>query len=149
MAREGLTARKILNGLSIENAVRATLAMSGSTNAVMHLAAIAAEAEAGVDVMDLFSRLGPETPQIVRVNPASKWNTEDFWMAGASPDAEENDAPAAERPLTCTGRTVEENVSACVFPFPENDDVMKTLEAPFSPRGGIAVLRGNLAPTRR
>ena len=147
MAREGLTARKILNGLSIENAVRATLAMSGSTNAVMHLAAIAAEAEAGVDVMDLFSRLGPETPQIVRVNPASKWNTEDFWMAGGIPRMLKRMLPLLQKDaLTCTGRTVEENVSGYVFPFPENDEVMKTLEAPFSPRGGIAVLRGNLAP---
>ncbi len=147
MAREGLTARKILNSLSIENAVRATLAMSGSTNAVMHLAAIAAEAEAGVDVMDLFSRLGPETPQIVRVNPASKWNTEDFWMAGGIPRMLKRMLPLLQRDaLTCTGRTVEENVSGYVFPFPENDEVMKTLEEPFSPRGGIAVLRGNLAP---
>jgi len=147
MAREGLTARRILNSLSIENAVRATLAMSGSTNAVMHLAAIAAEAEADVDVMDLFSRLGPETPQIVRVNPASKWNTEDFWMAGGIPRMFRHMMPLLRKDaLTCTGRTIEENVSEYIFPFPENDEVIKTMEAPFSPRGGIAVLRGNLAP---
>ncbi len=147
MAREGLTARKILNAPSIVNGVRATLAMSGSTNAVMHLAAIAAEAEAGVDVMELFSRLGPETPQIVRVNPASKWNTEDFWMAGGIPRMLKNMLPIIEKDaLTCTGRTVEENVKAFRFPFPKNDEVMKTLESPFSKRGGIAVLRGNLAP---
>ncbi len=147
MAREGLTARRILNSLSIENAVRATLAMSGSTNAVMHLAAIAGEAGADVDVMDLFSRLGPETPQIVRVNPASKWNTEDFWMAGGIPRMFRHMMPLLRKDaLTCTGRTIEENVSEYIFPFPENDEVIKTMEAPFSPRGGIAVLRGNLAP---
>jgi dihydroxy-acid dehydratase len=147
MAREGLTARKILNASSIVNGVKATLAMSGSTNAVMHLTAIAAEAEANVDVMDLFSRLGPETPQIVRVNPASKWNTEDFWMAGGIPRMLKNMLPILERDaLTCTGKTLSENVSSYRFPFPKNDEVMKTLDAPFSPRGGIAVLRGNLAP---
>jgi len=147
MAREGLTARKILNAPSIVNGVRATLAMSGSTNAVMHLAAIAAEAETGVDVMELFSRLEQETPQIVRVNPASKWNTEDFWMAGGIPRMLKNMLPIIEKDaMTCTGCTVQENVTAFRFPFPKNDEVMKTLESPFSKRGGIAVLRGNLAP---
>jgi dihydroxy-acid dehydratase len=147
MVKDGLTARKIINEASIENAVLATLAMSGSTNAVMHLTAIAAEAEAGVDVMELFSRLGPVTPQIVRINPASKWNTEDFWMAGGIPKMLKRMLPIIKgEALTCTGRTVEENVSNYAFPFPDNDEVMKTLDEPFSPRGGIAVLKGNLAP---
>ncbi len=147
MAREGLTARKIINARSIENAVRATHAMSGSTNAVMHLTAIAAEAEAGVDVMELFTQFGPETPQLVKVNPASKWNMEDFWMAGGIPRMLERMLPLLRKDaLTCTGRTVEENVTSFPHPFPENPEVMKTLENSFSPRGGISVLRGNLAP---
>ena len=147
MAEENLTARKIINEASIENAVLATLAMSGSTNAVMHLAAIAHEAEAAVDVMELFSRLGPVTPQIVRINPASKWNTEDFWMTGGIQKMFKEMLPILRREaMTCTGLTVEENALNHPFPFPHNDEVMKTLEAPFAPRGGIAVLKGNLAP---
>ena len=133
MVKDGLTARKIIKA-SIENAVLATLAMSGSTNAVMHLTAIAAETEADVDVMELFSRLGPVTPQIVRINPASKWNTEDFWMAGGIPKMLKRMLPIIKgEALTCTGRTVEENVSNYAFPFPDNDEVMKTLDEPFAP----------------
>ena len=147
MAREGLNSRKILNAESIGNGVLATLAMSGSTNAVMHLAAIAAEADAGVDVMDLFSRLGPCTPQIVRVNPASRWNMEDFWMAGGIPRMLQRMLSLLKKDaMTCTGKSLEANLAGFRFPFPDNGEVIKTLEAPFSPRGGIAILKGNLAP---
>ena len=68
-------------------------------------------------------------------------------MAGGIPKMLKRMLPVLKREaLTCTGRTVEGNVSNYSFPFPDNDEVMKTLDEPFSPRGGIAVLKGNLAP---
>jgi len=142
-----ITARQIITREAMENAVKVCQAISGSTNAVLHLSAIAHEAELDMNVLDAFDSLGKKTPQIARVNPAAKWNMEDFWMAGGIPRVMERLSPLLNvETLTVSGKTVRENLSSHQYPFPANEEIIKTLEEPFGPSGGIAVLRGNLAP---
>ncbi|WP_371130496.1 dihydroxy-acid dehydratase domain-containing protein, partial [Megasphaera massiliensis] len=68
---------------SIRNAINICLAMSGSTNAVMHLTAIANEAELDIDVLKEFDEMSRKTPQLAKINPASEYNMIDFYRAGA------------------------------------------------------------------
>ena len=82
LLEKGVTARKVITNGSIRNAIKVCLAMSGSTNAVMHLTAIAHEAELDIDVLDEFDKLSDTTPQIAKMNPASKYNVIDFYKDG-------------------------------------------------------------------
>lgn len=147
MVKKGFTARKILDKRALENAVKVCMAIGGSTNAVLHLPAIAYEAEVDIDVVDAFSRFNRSTPHIVKVNPASKWDMEDFWKAGGIPRVIANmQSLLAMDALTCTMKTVGENTASYQYKFPDNPEIIKTLRQPFGPTGGVAVLRGNLAP---
>jgi dihydroxy-acid dehydratase len=142
-----ITTRKVITKGAMENAVKVCQAISGSTNAVLHLVAIAHEAELDMNVLDAINALGKMTPQVARVNPAAKWNMEDFWMAGGIPRVMERLSPLFDvEALTVSGKTVRENLSFHRYSFPANEDIIKILEEPFEPSGGIAVLRGNLAP---
>lgn len=147
LARRGIRARDILTPGAIRNAIRVVLTTSGSTNAVLHLSALAHEAELDLDVTAEFERLSPLTPQVARVNPAASWDMEDFYRAGGIPRVMDRIRPLLDTAaLTCTGRSVEENLAEYVFEYPENPAIIRTLEDPFAPTGGIAVLRGSLAP---
>ncbi|KJS19698.1 MAG: dihydroxy-acid dehydratase [Clostridiaceae bacterium BRH_c20a] len=147
LVAEGITARQIINRESIENAVKVCLGISGSTNAVLHLTALAYEAEVDIDVLNLFDVLSKKTPQVVKVNPASEWDMDDFWNAGGIPRVLENMGPILNtKNMTCSGSTLEENIVKYKYKFPPNPEIIKTLEEPFEFTGGIAVLRGNLAP---
>jgi dihydroxy-acid dehydratase len=147
LVNNDITARQVITRGAMENAVKVCQAISGSTNAVLHLATIAHEAELDMNVLDAFDTLGQKTPQIARVNPAAKWNMEDFWRAGGIPRVMERLSPLLDvEALTVSGKTVKENLSSHRYSFPANDDIIKALEEPFEPSGGIAVLRGNLAP---
>lgn len=142
-----ITTRSVITKGAMENAVKVCQAISGSTNAVLHLAAIAHEAELDMNVLDAFDALGKTTPQVARVNPAAKWNMEDFWMAGGIPRVMERLSPLLDvEALTVSGKRVKENIFSHRYSFPANDEIIKTLEEPFEASGGIAVLRGNLAP---
>jgi dihydroxy-acid dehydratase len=147
LVERDLRPRAIVTRESVRNAIRVTQAISGSTNAVLHLSAVAHEAELGMDVVEEFGRLGAETPQIAKVNPAAKWDMEDFHRAGGVPKVmlELGDLLDTSVP-TCTGATLAENLENYRFLHEPNGEVIKTRGAPFSPTGGIAVLRGNLAP---
>ena len=147
MARCNFNARKILNRASLENAVKVCMAVGGSTNAALHLPAIAYEAELDIDIIDAFSRFNKTTPHIAKVNPASKWDMEDFWKAGGIPRVMQNLQPLLNADaLTCTMKSVAENIATYRYKFPENPELIKTLQQPFSATGGVAILRGNLAP---
>jgi len=144
---EGIKARDIINNKSLENAVKICLAISGSTNAVLHLTAIAHEAEAEINILDKFSSLSASTPQVAKVNPAAKWDMEDFWMAGGIPRVMNNISDLLNTEvLTCSSQTLNENIKSYRYKFPENQEVIRTMKTPFGFTGGIAVLRGNLAP---
>ncbi len=147
LAKNGTSARKILTPEAIRNAIKVTMAISGSTNAVLHLSAVANEAELGINVVEEFETLNKTTPQIARVNPAAAWDMDAFYQAGGIPRVMQRlgDMLATDA-LTCTGRTVADNLAQVRFPFPENPALIRTVDDPFSPTGGIAVLHGNLAP---
>lgn len=147
MAQKGITARSVITEAAVDNAIITALAISGSTNAVIHLAAIAHEAGLGLDVVSEFKRLNEITPQIVKVNPAAKYNMEDFYQAGGIPRVMQNLGDLLDQNvLTCTGETLRENLKKYRFNYPDNPEVIKTVHNPFCATGGIAVLSGNLAP---
>ncbi|WP_337997793.1 dihydroxy-acid dehydratase [Oleispirillum naphthae] len=147
LARKGITARRVMSAAAMENAVKVTMAISGSTNAVLHLSAVANEAQMGVSVLQLFEKHNKSIPQIAKVNPAAKWDMEAFWQAGGIPRVMRNMRVLLDEDVaTCTGLSLKENLDAYRFQFPENREIIRKLDDPFGLTGGIAVLRGNLAP---
>lgn len=143
MVREDLRLSKLLTRHSFENAVRAVNAVGGSTNAVIHLLAIAGRA--GVDLtLDDWDRLGRDVPCLVNLMPSGTYLMEDFYYAGGLPAVLRELGDLVHRnALTVTGRTIGENVADAPC---YNADVIRPLSNPLVADGGIAVLRGNLCP---
>ena len=142
-----ITARQIITEESIRNAIKVCLSMSGSTNAVMHLTAIAKEANLDIDVLQEFDDLSRNTPQLAKINPSSKWNMTDFYHAGGVIKLmDELDNHIDRTQMTVTAKTVGENIAEATYAYPENKEVLTTKDKPFGYEGGVAVLRGNLAP---
>jgi len=143
LVRAGVRAGQMMGQSGLENAVRVTLALGGSTNATLHVPAIAQDA--GADITpDTFDALGRATPLIARFAPASRLTVVDLHAAGGIPAVLNVLVPLlhADAP-TVDGRTIGEIAAeARVL----RDDVLHPLAAPLAPQGGIAVLRGNLAP---
>jgi dihydroxy-acid dehydratase len=138
-----ITARKIINKKGIENAIRLNAAIGGSTNALLHMLAIAYEADVDLTV-DMFEELTRTTPYIARMNPAAAPNVPDFNEAGAVPAVMKEILPLLHGDaLTVSGKTVAENVAKARI---LNSGIIKTMSDPWSKGGGLAVLRGNLAP---
>ena len=147
LVEKNITARKIITNGSVRNAIKACLAMSGSTNAVMHLTAIAHEAELDIKVLDEFDSLSRTTPQIAKMNPACKYNVIDFYYDGGVPRLMERMQTILETgEMTVTAHTVAENIASHKYRYPATGLVVRTMEDPFGFSGGVAVLRGNLAP---
>ena len=147
LCKKGISARKILTKEAIRNAVKVTMAIWGSTNAVLHLPAIANEAELDINVLEEFEKLSKITPQIAKVNPAAKPDMEAFFRAGGIPRVMQNLGGLLDTSvMTVTGKTLQENLDAYVYEYPEDSSIIKTVEAPFSRTGGVAVLHGNLCP---
>jgi dihydroxy-acid dehydratase len=145
MVKDDLLMSKILTRSAFENAIRANAAIGGSTNAVIHLLAIAGRI--GVPLcLDDFERLGSELPCLLNLQPSGKFLMEDYFYAGGLPAIlrELGQAEALHRDaLTANGKTMWDNVreAPCY-----NRDVIHEFAAPFKPHAGITVLRGNLAP---
>ena len=147
LLEKGITARKIITNESVRNAIKVCLAMSGSTNAVMHLTAIAHEAELDIDVLEEFGTLSKTTPQVAKINPASKYNMVDFYRAGGVVRLmSEMSSILDTDQMTVSGGTVAENIASHRYLYPVDRRVIRTLDEPFGYTGGVAVLRGNLAP---
>jgi dihydroxy-acid dehydratase len=147
LVKQGITARDIINKKSLENAVKVCLTIGGSTNAVLHLTALAYEAEADINIMDAFDEFSKNTPTIAKVYPAARWDMEDFWRAGGIPRVMDRLQSLLNMDvMTCTGKTMKENIDGYQYRFPENNEIIKTIDEPFDVSGGLAVLRGNLAP---
>lgn len=147
LVKKNITTDKIMTEKALDNAIRVLNATGGSTNGVLHLLAIAREV--GVDsqvMMDKFKEIGMNTPLIVKVNPSSKYNMEDFYRAGGIVQVmRELKNLIHGDALTVTGRTVKENLDgASVYGAPDRN-IIKTIDEPFSKFGGIAILSGNLA----
>lgn len=147
MVHNNIKSRDIITKKSMENAIRVFMSTSGSTNAVLHLTAIAYEAKLDMEMLETFENLSRSTPRIAKINPASKYNMVDFWKAGGAPRVMEHLRPLLHLDvMTVTGKTLGENLDEYVYKFPENTEVIKPMNDPFDGMGGIAVLRGNLAP---
>ncbi|HUP07356.1 MAG TPA: IlvD/Edd family dehydratase [Caldimonas sp.] len=143
MVHEDLVLSKILTREAFENAVRTLAAIGGSTNAVIHLVAIAGRIGVKLDVDD-FDRLASELPCLVNLQPSGEHLMEDFCYAGGLPAVLKEILPVLHAGvLTANGRTLGENVADAQN---WNHDVIKTMAEPFKEKAGIAVLRGNLAP---
>lgn len=147
LVNKDIKSRDIITAEAMENAIRVCMSTSGSTNAVLHLTAIAYEAELNVSILEKFDELSRNTPQVVKVNPASKYNMEDFWKAGGVPRTMERIAPLLHLDcMTVTAASIGDNLKNFRYKFPANENIIKTMENPFGYMGGVAVLRGNLAP---
>jgi dihydroxy-acid dehydratase len=144
---DNISTSKIITKGAIENAIKVCMAIGGSTNAILHLTALAYEAEIDINVLELFDRFSKSTPTIAKVNPAGKNDMEAFWRAGGIPRIIQNLQSILNMDaMTCTGKSMSENASEFSFIFPENRDVIRSIENPFSTSGGVAILKGNLAP---
>ena len=143
MVWEDLRPHHILTERSFDNAIRTLIALGGSTNALIHLIAIARRA--GFELaLEKFEELGQSTPYLINMRPSGKYLMEDFHYAGGLAGLlNEMRSLLHQDEITCTGKTLGENIS----PFKiHNSDVIKPLDKPMSPEGGLVVLRGNLAP---
>ncbi|MDN3556162.1 IlvD/Edd family dehydratase [Halomonas maura] len=146
MVDEDLRLSKVLTREAFENAIRTNAAIGGSTNAVIHLKAIAGRI--GVDLaLDDWTRIGRGTPTIVDLQPSGRFLMEEFYYAGGLPAVLKRLGEADRLPhkdaLTVNGKTLWENV--CEAPL-YNEAVIRPLDAPLRADGGMCVLRGNLAP---
>ncbi|MCS6765877.1 MAG: dihydroxy-acid dehydratase [Candidatus Protistobacter heckmanni] len=145
MVKEGLTLSKILTRQAFENAIRANAAIGGSTNAVIHLIAIARRM--GVDLkLEDWDEFGRGVHTLVNLMPSGKYLMEDFCYAGGLPVVLRTLGEQSllnKKALTANGKTLwENNKDAPCW----NRDVITTWEKPFKKHTGIAVLRGNLCP---
>ena len=143
LVEKEVTATKIINREGIENGIRLGTAIGGSTNMALHLPAIAYEADIEMS-MELFEELCSSTPHIAKMNPAAALNVPDFHQAGGVPAVMKELLPLLHaEALTVTGKTVAENVTGAKI---RDDRIIRTLDEPWDEGGGLAVLRGNLAP---
>lgn len=144
MARDGLTIDKILTPAAFENAMRVLLSIGGSTNGIVHLAAIAGRVGLEID-MQALDRMGRETPVLLDLKPSGQHYMEDFHKAGGMATLFRALKPLLRLDaLTVTGRTLGEEIELAGPGFAQ--DVVRTIDNPIYPQGGIAVLSGNLAP---
>ncbi|MDH4566399.1 dihydroxy-acid dehydratase [Pseudomonas sp. BN414] len=146
MVAEDLRLSKILTREAFENAIRVNAAIGGSTNAVIHLKAIAGRIGVELDLED-WTRVGKGTPTIVDLQPSGRFLMEEFYYAGGLPAVvrrlgEANLLPNPEA-LTANGKSLWSNCQAA----PQyNDEVIRPLDKPLVADGGLCILRGNLAP---
>jgi L-arabonate dehydrase len=143
MVREDQRMSRVLTRQAFENAIRVNAAIGGSTNAVIHLLALAGRI--GVDLkLDDWDRLGSKLPCLLNLKPSGQYLMEDFFYAGGLPALMREIAGHLHLDAaTVNGKSIGENIADALC---WNRDVIRPLSEPFKPEAGIAVLRGNLAP---
>ncbi|MGW5745626.1 dihydroxy-acid dehydratase [Amycolatopsis sp. NPDC003861] len=147
LLEKGITARDILTREAFENAITVVMALGGSTNAVLHLLAIAHEAKVEL-TLDDFNRVGDRVPHLGDLKPFGKYVMNDIDRHGGIPvlmKALLDEGLIHGDALTVTGRTVAENLAE-LAPDPIDGEVLRGLDNPLHPTGGITILRGSLAP---
>lgn len=144
MAEEGLRPSHVLTSHALENAITLLCALGGSTNAVVHLPALAGRL--GIDLpLDLFNSISRRTPLLANVRPAGDFQMEDLFYAGGVSAILRQLLPLLHgETLTITGKTLAENVSQSQT---VDTQVIRTPDSPLKAEGGLAILRGNLAPS--
>jgi dihydroxy-acid dehydratase len=147
LLRQGITARQVMTKPAFENAIAVVMALGGSTNAVLHLLAIAHEAEVDLSLDD-FSRIGAKVPHLANVKPFGSYVMTDVDRIGGIPvvmkallDAGLLDGST----LTVTGKTMAENL-AHIAPPDVDGKVIRAMSSPIHKTGGLTILRGSLAP---
>ena len=142
MVKEDLTLSKILTREAFENSIMTNAAIGGSTNFVVHLLAVAGRIGVELDLED-FDHLSKDIPLLANLQPSGTHMMEEFFYAGGLPVIMKNLLSKLHKNvITVTGKSIEENVSTAEC---YNDDVITTLDKPFKPESGIAVVKGNLA----
>ncbi|GAB6055509.1 dihydroxy-acid dehydratase [Methanobacterium alkalithermotolerans] len=146
MIAEGLTPSKIMNQTAFENAVALDMALGGSSNTALHIPAIASELEdKGVKVdLSLFDKMSKNIPHLTSISPAGEHMIIDLHQAGGIPAVlKVLESKLDLETITCTGKTLHENIKTAKV---KDQSVIRPLDNPFHKEGGIAVLKGNLAP---
>jgi dihydroxy-acid dehydratase len=147
LLESGLSARRIVTRQALENAIAVVMAVGGSTNAVLHLVAIAREAEVELSIDD-FDRIGRRVPHIADTKPAGRYIMTDLDRIGGVPVVMKELLDAGllhGDALTVTGRSIGEELEAMDVPAPDGE-VVHPLDRPIHADGGLAILRGSLAP---
>ncbi len=143
MVKEDLVLSKILTRQAFENAIRVNAAIGGSTNAVIHLLAIAGRIGIKLDLKD-WDDIGQQLPCLVDLQPSGKFLMEDFYYAGGLPAViRQLESVIDKTALTANGQTLWEN---CKDAPNWNAEVIRSFDEPFKEAAGIAILKGNLAP---
>lgn len=144
MVKRDIRPRDILTENAFRNAITVDMAMAGSTNTVLHLPAIAHEAGIRLN-LELFDQISEKTPYIAKISPSGHHHIEDLHRAGGIP-ALMNELSKKnliiQDCMTVTGQTIGENVSSAAV---RDYDVIMPIDKPYRNRGGLAILRGNLA----
>lgn len=143
--KQNLTAKKILTREAFENAIIVDMAFGGSSNTVLHLMAIAAEAQVDID-LDVFNYFSDRTPQLCNLRPAGEHFLVDLDQAGGVPAIMKELSTQGLLhlgPRTVTGKTVKDNLPAVKV---KDTTVIRPISEPYRREGGIVILRGNLAP---
>ena len=145
LLKKDIKPRDIATLAAFKNAIAVDMALGCSTNTVLHIPAIAHEAGIKVD-LDLFNTLSKKTPNLCKLSPAGAHHIEDLDAAGGIQAVMKRISPLGvidQKTMTVTGKTVGENLkSARIL----NEEVIRPLDNPYTKEGGIAILRGNLAP---
>ena len=148
LVRQNITAHDIITKDSLENTAKIMVATGGSTNCFIHLSAIGNEIGIAPGTMiDIYDRASQNIPSIAMVNPASEYDMEDFYRAGGIPQVmKELENEIDLSCMTVSGKSLGENLEDRSSPFGVDRRVIRTKEDPFCKSGGLAVMRGNLAP---
>jgi dihydroxy-acid dehydratase len=147
LIERGVKPSDILSKQAFENAIATVVALGGSTNAVLHLLAIAHEANVAL-TLDDFARVGARTPVLADLRPSGRYLMSELIGIGGIQPLQKTLLEAGLLHgdcLTVTGRTVAENL-ATVQPYPANQTIVRTLDNPIKPESHLAILYGNLAP---
>jgi dihydroxy-acid dehydratase len=148
LIEKNIRPRDIITRESLENAYTLVLALGGSTNAVLHLMAIAREAEMEWTLND-FDRLGAKVPHLADLKPGGRYVMHDLYKVGGTPAVLKALLEAGMLHgdcLTCTGGTLAENLKSVKSIYQQKQNVVKPLNDPMHPSGHIVILHGNLAP---
>ncbi|HEY0774735.1 MAG TPA: dihydroxy-acid dehydratase, partial [Nocardioidaceae bacterium] len=147
LLRKGITARQILTKEAFENAIAVTMALGGSTNAVLHLLAIAREAEVDL-TLDDFNRVGDKVPHLGDLKPFGRFVMNDVDKVGGIPVVMKALLDAGllnGDTLTVTGKTMAENLAE-LAPADVDGEIIRELSKPIHKTGGLTILKGSLAP---
>lgn len=142
LVRKGITPRKIMTRQAFENAIMVDLALGGSTNTVLHIPAIAHEAKVNLP-LETFDSLSRQTPHIANMLPGGEHFLEDLDYAGGIPAVMKRLGDMIYDNITVSGKRIHEIVNGAYI---SDEDVIRPIEKAYHKEGGIAILRGNLAP---